>query len=134
VAFDGFGGDTTSLAALRDLPLRSVKIERTFSAGLDHDGPDGERNGAIVAGVVQLGHGLGLRVGVGGVETERAAQRITGLGADLLQGYLWGRPEPAGAAPPAATFDGGRPRGAQPLVRSGAAVPAISRRPGRRSR
>ncbi|MGY1830769.1 EAL domain-containing protein [Geodermatophilus sp. SYSU D01180] len=90
VSVDDFGTGWSSLAQLRRLPVTEVKIDRSFTAGMaDGDGP-------IVAGVVGLGHGLGLRVVAEGVETSEQARQLAALGCDRVQGYLVGRPAPAG--------------------------------------
>ena len=100
IALDGFGNDDTSLASLRDLPLHVVKLDRSLTAAMELPDGAGRRHRAIVSGVIDLGHSLGLRVVAGGLETESAAERARGAGADLLQGYLWGRPAPAADSPP----------------------------------
>ncbi|MGY1795343.1 EAL domain-containing protein [Geodermatophilus sp. SYSU D00525] len=90
VSVDDFGTGWSSLAQLRRLPVTEVKIDRSFTAGMtDGDGP-------VVAGVVGLGRGLGLRVVAEGVETAEQVRRLAALGCDRVQGYLVGRPAPAG--------------------------------------
>ncbi|MGY1774639.1 putative bifunctional diguanylate cyclase/phosphodiesterase [Geodermatophilus sp. SYSU D00804] len=90
VSVDDFGTGWSSLTQLRRLPVTEVKIDRSFTAGMtDGDGP-------VVAGVVGLGRGLGLRVVAEGVETAEQVRRLTALGCDRVQGYLVGRPAPAG--------------------------------------
>jgi diguanylate cyclase (GGDEF)-like protein len=100
IALDGFGNDDTSLASLRDLPLQVVKLDRSLTTALDRSDGTGRRHRAIVSGVIALGHSLGVRVAVVGLETPDAAAQARAAGADLLQGYLWGPPMPAGEAPP----------------------------------
>ena len=102
IALDGFGNDDTSLASLRDLPLHVVKLDRSLTAAMELPDGAGRRHRAIVSGVIDLGHSLGLQVAAGGLETQDAADRARAAGADLLQGYLWGRPGPAAENPPAA--------------------------------
>lgn len=93
ISLDDFGTGHSSLAMLRDLPLSSVKIDRSFVAGLQSDGCDRER--ALVKVVVEAAHSLGLSVIAEGVETAEQLQVLTELGCDAAQGYLLGRPGPA---------------------------------------
>lgn len=92
VAVDDFGTGFSALSYLVDLPLRTLKIDRTFVEGIDLD----VRRAAVVRAVVDVAHELGLQVIAEGVETNAEAEVVIELGADALQGYLYGRP--AGAA------------------------------------
>ena len=91
VALDDFGTGYSSLAYLRDLPVDVLKIDRSFL----QDVTTSRRNASIVRSVVDLGHNLGLRVVAEGVETTEALEFLRGLGCDLGQGFLFGRPVPA---------------------------------------
>ena len=136
VAVDGFGNEGTPLASLRDLPLEMVKIDRSLTVDLDRPDDTGRRHVTMVDGVISLAHSLDLRVAAGGVETAATAARLRDLGADLLQGYLWGHPEAPGAEPPDA---GSAPDAAPhqvraPRPRDRAARPASPQRAGRTRR
>jgi diguanylate cyclase (GGDEF)-like protein len=91
LAIDDFGTGYSSLSTLRKLPIRQVKIDRTFVAGI----PDDKDNDTIVESTIQLAHTLGAVVVAEGVETETQLQRLAALGCDGAQGYLIGRPAPA---------------------------------------
>ncbi len=91
VSIDDFGTGYSSLSYLRDLPVQELKIDRSFVARLADD----HRTLMIVSTTVHLAHGLGLRVVAEGVEDEALAEQLRGLGVDVLQGYLYGRPMPA---------------------------------------
>jgi diguanylate cyclase (GGDEF)-like protein len=82
---DDFGTGYASLTYLRRLPLTGVKIDRSFVAGLDTSAEDR----AIVGGIVNLAHSLGLVALAEGVETEFQSERLRELGCDLAQGFLW---------------------------------------------
>jgi EAL domain-containing protein (putative c-di-GMP-specific phosphodiesterase class I) len=92
-AIQGFGTGDTSLSRVRSLPVREVKIDRTFVEGLDRP-PTGT---LLVAATIALAHALGLEIVGEGVETEAQLEFLVAHGCDRLQGYLLGRPLPAGA-------------------------------------
>jgi diguanylate cyclase len=90
LAIDDFGTGHSSLAYLRTLPARQLKIDRSFigDLGLSSDAL------AVVDAVIRLAHALGLRVVAEGVETERQCEILSELGCDEFQGYLFARPMP----------------------------------------
>jgi EAL domain-containing protein (putative c-di-GMP-specific phosphodiesterase class I) len=89
ISLDDFGTGYSSLARLRDLPLDSLKIDRSFISQLGHG-----HGTAFVGGIIGLGHTLGLELIAEGVETSDQRRILETLGCDLLQGYLTGRPSP----------------------------------------
>ncbi|MEX2183395.1 MAG: EAL domain-containing protein [Chloroflexota bacterium] len=90
LVLDDFGTGYSSLAYLKHLPLDTIKIDRTFVAGLDQ-----AADRSIVDAVIGLAHGLGIGVVAEGIETPEQAERLRELGCDLGQGYLFARPLPA---------------------------------------
>lgn len=88
VAVDDFGTGWSALSYLVDLPLRTLKVDRTFVEGIDLD----PRRAAVVRAVIVVAHELGLRVVAEGVETAAVANVVIDLGADAIQGYYYGRP------------------------------------------
>ncbi|HEY8239662.1 MAG TPA: bifunctional diguanylate cyclase/phosphodiesterase, partial [Candidatus Limnocylindrales bacterium] len=88
VVLDDFGTGYSSLAYLRQLPLDTIKIDRSFVTDLDVSDP----NVGIVRAVVSLAHGLGITVVAEGIETDEQARRLRELGCDMGQGYLWAHP------------------------------------------
>ena len=90
IALDDFGTGVGPLTTLRDLPVDELKIDRSFVAAMDHR----ERDAALVGSLIRMGHDLRLSVVAEGVETTAGAATLRGLGCDLMQGYLVGRPRP----------------------------------------
>jgi diguanylate cyclase (GGDEF)-like protein len=90
IAIDDFGTGYTSLAHLRCLPVDVLKIDRSFSL----NAVGSEHGASIVKLIIDAGHLLGATVTAEGIETEEEAARLTELGADHLQGFLYSRPLP----------------------------------------
>ena len=88
VVLDDFGTGYSSLAYLRQLPLDTIKVDRSFVTDLDV----GDPNVGIIRAVVSLAHGLNITVVAEGIETEQQAWRLRELGCDLGQGYAWAHP------------------------------------------
>jgi len=91
IALDDFGTGYSSLSYLHELPIDTVKIDRSFLTGDRVRG----RSIAIVAAVTDLAHALELDVIVEGVETEEQRRTAIEVGADQAQGYFYSRPVPA---------------------------------------
>ncbi len=90
LVLDDFGTGYSSLSYLKHLPLDTIKIDRSFVAGLD-----ATADRSIVEAVIALAHGLGIGVVAEGIETDAQRRRLIELGCDLGQGYLFSRPVPA---------------------------------------
>ena len=93
IAIDDFGTGYSSLNYLVRLPVDRLKIDRSFVAMLEQS----PETVTLVANTIGLAHALGLDVVAEGVETEAQAAHLRGLGCEVLQGYLLGRPVPADA-------------------------------------
>ncbi|MDT7548182.1 MAG: hypothetical protein QOE84_576, partial [Actinomycetota bacterium] len=93
ISVDDFGTGYSSLTYLKGLPVDEVKIDKGFIAGLVTDAADR----AVVRGVVDIAHTLGLRVVAEGVEEIGQHELLQALGVDEVQGYLHARPMPAAA-------------------------------------
>jgi diguanylate cyclase (GGDEF)-like protein len=91
VALDDFGAGYSSLTYLRQLPIDTMKIDRSFVAEL----PSNSQSGSIVASLQQLAQSLHLEVVAEGVETAEQARFLSDLGCTRLQGYHFARPMPA---------------------------------------
>ncbi len=104
IAVDDFGTGYSSLDILKKLPLDYLKIDRSFVANITT--ADGDR--AIASAIVSMAHSLKLKVIAEGVETKEQLAVLAELGCDEAQGYLFGRPMPAGEC---ARFLGDRMKG-----------------------
>ncbi len=88
LAIDDFGVGQSSLAYLRRLPVREIKLDKTFILNLQHN-PDDR---TIVRSVIELGHSLGYLVTAEGVENADSLRILESYGCDHAQGYYIGRP------------------------------------------
>jgi PAS domain S-box-containing protein len=89
-AIDDFGTGYGSLTYLRQLPVRFLKIDRSFVLGLTENREDQ----AMVRSIVAIAKEFGLRTVAEGVEDDRTLEMLRGYGVDHVQGYLTGRPLP----------------------------------------
>ncbi|MCU1400124.1 MAG: hypothetical protein JWN62_3233 [Acidimicrobiales bacterium] len=87
VAIDDFGTGYTSLAHLQQLPIDTLKIDRSFVSRLNVG-----RGMSLVRIVTDLGHAIELNVVAEGVETQEELVALKDIGADRVQGYLLSRP------------------------------------------
>ncbi len=94
LAMDDFGTGFSSLGYLWRFGFDRLKVDRSFVAGLDKDP---ERSRQVIETILMLGSRLNMQVTAEGIETEEQSQILTELGCDILQGYLYGRPEALGA-------------------------------------
>lgn len=91
IALDDFGTGYSSLTYLRAFPVSTIKIDRSFVAGI------GSRQGdlAIVRAVAGLARDLGVGCVAEGIETQAQLTAVASLGVPLGQGYLFSKPCPA---------------------------------------
>ena len=93
VSLDDYGSGLSSLTYLKRIRADELKIDKSFILGLD----ESARDGLLVKSTIDLAHGLGLKVTAEGVETPTALALLRGMGCDMAQGYLIGRPVPMAA-------------------------------------
>ncbi|MDX2528152.1 putative bifunctional diguanylate cyclase/phosphodiesterase [Streptomyces europaeiscabiei] len=93
IALDDFGTGYSNLANLRRLPVRVLKLDRSFTQSMQQF-PADPVDLKIVEGIVSLAHSLDLAVTVEGVETGAQAEQLRILGCDTAQGWYYARPGP----------------------------------------
>jgi diguanylate cyclase (GGDEF)-like protein len=93
ISMDDFGTGYSSLSYLQKFPFNKIKIDRSFVIGDDAD------SAAILTAVSGLGASLGITITAEGVETVAQFDRIREQNCTHVQGYLTGRPMPAGEIP-----------------------------------
>lgn len=91
ISMDDFGTGYSSLNYLKNLPLNSLKIDKSFIKNMDGDTVEKDIAGSIVS----LVHKLKLEVVAEGVETKSQLDYLKSCKCDNVQGYLFGRPVPA---------------------------------------
>lgn len=91
LALDDFGTGYSSLSYLRQLPINTLKIDRSFINAIE----DEEDSCGLVSSMIQMAHAMDIEVVAEGIETEYQADFLKKNGCDIFQGYLYHRPEPA---------------------------------------
>jgi diguanylate cyclase (GGDEF)-like protein len=115
IAIDDFGTGFSSLGRLSELPVDTLKIDRTFTSRLPMD----RRSGTLVATIIGLAHAFDMTTIAEGVETQAQLDFLAREGCDESQGYLHSRPLPRAELeslfmqPAAALLGGAGPRGAR---------------------
>ena len=95
LALDDFGTGYSSLAYLTQLPIDTLKIDRSF---VDKLGESGQSR-AVVRSITALAQALGLSTVAEGVETREQLDSLRALGCDEVQGYFYARPMPGADLP-----------------------------------
>jgi diguanylate cyclase (GGDEF)-like protein/PAS domain S-box-containing protein len=90
IAIDDFGTGYSSLSRLRTMPVKVLKIDRSFVSNV-HDDPQAA---SIVAAFLELARGLGMTTLAEGIETPEELAFLRQRGCELGQGFLFSRPVP----------------------------------------
>lgn len=88
VALDDFGTGYSSLSYLSQLPISTLKIDKTFIDSFF----ESNKNMVLTNTIIKMGHALGLELVVEGVETDEQKALFSQLGCDRIQGYQVGCP------------------------------------------
>lgn len=90
VSIDDFGTGYSSLSRLKQLPINTLKIDRSFINDIGEDSSDE----VIIRTIIDMAHNLNLRVVAEGIETEEQHNFVRHHNCDMVQGYLFSRPVP----------------------------------------
>ncbi len=90
MAVDDFGTGYTSMAQLETMPVRTLKIDRSFVQSIGED----PGNSVIAKAIIDLAHEFGLQAVAEGVEDRSVTRKLQELDCDVAQGFLWSRPGP----------------------------------------
>ena len=90
IAIDDYGAGLSSLAYLKQLPARELKIDKMFVIQLTSS----NRDPLIVRSTIDLAHAMEMEVTAEGVETQAALALLGVMGCDMVQGFLISRPVP----------------------------------------
>ncbi|BCR04984.1 hypothetical protein DESUT3_20530 [Desulfuromonas versatilis] len=88
ITIDDFGTGYSSLSYLKQFPIQTLKIDKSFIDDL----PEGSDDRGITAAIIAMGHTLGMLVIAEGVENEAQLDFLKGRGCDKVQGYLYSPP------------------------------------------
>jgi EAL domain-containing protein (putative c-di-GMP-specific phosphodiesterase class I) len=90
LSVDDFGTGYSSLSYLKNLPIDTLKIDRSFVREIGSGAESGE--GVLAQAIISLGHSLHLKVIAEGVETDAQLRFLRRHGCDQVQGFLYGEP------------------------------------------
>ena len=90
ISLDDFGTGYTSFSYLKKIPANTLKIDRSLILNIVKNEDDQQ----IVQGIIDLGHTLGMKIVVEGIETKDMYEKIRDMGGDFIQGYYFSKPVP----------------------------------------
>jgi EAL domain-containing protein (putative c-di-GMP-specific phosphodiesterase class I) len=88
IAIDDFGTGYSSMSLMKQFPIDTIKIDRSFVRDL----PDDTEDQAIAQAIISMGRALGMTTVAEGVETLEQEQFLRAHGCDEMQGFLFSRP------------------------------------------
>jgi diguanylate cyclase (GGDEF)-like protein/PAS domain S-box-containing protein len=91
LSIDDFGTGYSSLSYIRKFPVNILKIDRSFVRDMETDPGDAQ----LVETIIGMASNLNLRVIAEGVENQQQADSLREHGCDMVQGYHYGKPQPA---------------------------------------
>lgn len=91
-SIDDFGTGSSSLNMLKSMPVDVLKMDRMFFVCENETENEQERNNSVVASVVAMARGLGMKIVAEGIETEEKIDFLRKIGCDVIQGYVYSKP------------------------------------------
>lgn len=88
MAIDDFGTGYSSLAQLKNLPISTLKIDKSFVDGI----PDSKKDIAIIKSIISFAKNLELNIVAEGAETQKQVVCLKSYGCDFIQGYFYSKP------------------------------------------
>jgi len=88
IALDDYGTGHSSLSYLKNLPVSTLKVDKSFVDGLCTD----KKDYAIVKSTIELARSLGMTTTIEGVEDQDQLDKLQNMHADYIQGYVYSRP------------------------------------------
>lgn len=89
-SIDDFGTGSSSLNMLKSMPVDVLKMDRMFFVCENEN--DIERNNSVIASVVAMARGLGMKIVAEGIETPENIDFLRKIGCDVIQGYVFSKP------------------------------------------
>ena len=89
IALDDFGAGYSSLSYLKKLPIDTLKIDRSFVAGIEKD----NKKRSVVSTIIEMGRIMNLEVVVEGIETKEQMDYVISKGCHRIQGYYYAKPQ-----------------------------------------
>ena len=89
-SIDDFGTGSSSLNMLKSMPVDVLKMDRMFFV-CDNEN-DIDRNNSVIASVVAMARGLGMKIVAEGIESPDKIDFLRKIGCDIIQGYVYSKP------------------------------------------
>lgn len=87
IELDDFGSGYSSLNVLGELPLDTIKLDKSFMNEINN-----KKRSSILHGCISLANSLEMNTVVEGVESKEQLEVLQSYGADMIQGYYFARP------------------------------------------
>ena len=94
ISVDDFGTGFSSLSTLKQMPIDTIKIDRSFLNDIPHNANDV----AFASAIIAMGHNLKLKVTAAGVNNQEQLLFLKDQGCDEMQGYYFSEPVPFSSA------------------------------------
>ncbi|MDO5559764.1 MAG: EAL domain-containing protein [Oscillospiraceae bacterium] len=89
-SIDDFGTGSSSLNMLKSMPVDVLKMDRMFFVCENEN--DMDRNNSVIASVVAMARGLGIKIVAEGIESPKQIDFLRKIGCDVIQGYVYSKP------------------------------------------